>query len=369
MKKNIIVVLFSISILVFGCNIGGKSSTKSIEDIRVGTEGISLSFLANNPPAIIHVEDSPAADNKFKVVLQLNNKGAYPQTEEGTAPQGKLYLSGYDPKIISELKEKDTSGPWSDLAKKTLEGKSTINPGGGIDFVDFDGKVDINYLNVEKYEPTLLATACYKYNTVLGPQVCIDPDPYSTVNTKKVCTVSEISLSNQGAPIAVTSISEEALATKTQFRITIKNVGSGDVIKSSSIEKCDPFGTEKLSREDYDKVFLEEVKIGAKQLQCGPFSESSSETGFVRLINKEGSIICKLEKSEYAGQAGQANSAYTTPLRIKLSYAYKNTADRKILVKKEGGNLGSSQTGGTGSPIDSGQTPQPPTQGEPPFFT
>ena len=342
LKKNFIFALFLITlILISGCK--GKDVKKSIENIRVGTEGIVASFVANNPPPTIHVEEG--ADNSFKVVLQLNNKGAYPQPDEGQnglAPEfGKLYLSGYDTKII-ELKEKESGVAYSDLTKKTLEGKSTINPNGGIDFVNFEGKIDANNLNVEKYEPTLLVTSCYKYNTIASPQVCIDPDPYSTISTKKVCSVNDISLSNQGAPIAVTKIEEEALATKTQFRITVKNVGGGDVIKEASTEKCDPFGSSKIDREDIDKVLLEEATIGKKQLDCGPFAEGNVQDtkGFVRLINGEGSIICKLNKDDY----GQTNSAYTSPLKVQLSYIYKTTTDRKITIKKEKGGLG----GGSG---------------------
>ena len=344
LKNNFIFSLFLILlVLIFGCSTG-KNTQKSIEDIRIGTEGIVASFVANSPPPTIHVEQG--ADNSFKVVLQLNNKGTYPQPDEGQnglAPEfGKLYLSGYDTKII-ELKEKESGAPYSDLTKKTLEGKSTINPNGGIDFINFEGKVITENLNVEKYEPTLLATSCYKYNTIASPQVCIDPDPYSTISTKKVCSVNDISLSNQGAPIAVTKIEEEALATKTQFRITVKNVGGGDVIKEASTEKCDPFGSSKLDREDIDKVLLEEATIGKKPLDCGPFAEGNVQDtkGFVRLINGEGSIICKLNKDDY----GQTNSAYTSPLKVQLSYIYKTTTDRKIIIKKETGGLSGGNAG------------------------
>lgn len=306
-------------ILISGCK-GKKDAKQAIENVRTGSEGIAVSFLKNNPPDVIHVESG--GDNTIKVVLQLNNKGAYPQPNE--AGNGKIYLSGFDRDII---KFNDNS---KDLGNLALEGKSTINPNGGIDFVTFNGIIEYESLNVDKYEPTLLATACYLYHTVAGPQVCIDPDPYSTITQKKVCEIKDTSLSNQGAPVAVTKIVEEALATKTQFKITIKNVGSGDVIKRDSGEKCDPTGDIKLEREDINKVYVREVKIGNKDLSasdCKPFAEDK----FIRLINGEGSIICELAKSDY----GASNTAYTTPLKIELSYFYKNTAERKLQIKKE----------------------------------
>lgn len=359
LKKRFILAILLISLIaISACSLTGKKgastsskSKKAVEDIRVGTQGIVISYLPNNPPERLVVEQG--IENPIKVVLQVSNKGAYPQPDEGVgglAPGfGRVYLSGYDQNIIKFAKKS------FDLSQITLEGKSTINPNGGIDFVTFEGAVDANNLNVERYEPSLLATACYYYFTIAGPQVCIDPDPYSTITQKKVCEVSDLSLSNQGAPIAITKITEEALATKTQFRITVKNVGGGEVLKGSAsvgteeLDKCNPFGEMKLGREDIDKVFLQEVKLGTKDLQCGPFTDQSGikgSNGFIRLINGEGSIICELPKNDY----GQTNSAYITPLKIKVSYVYKNTAERKVLIRKEtGGSLGGGSSGAASS--------------------
>jgi|GEM_PF-540200 hypothetical protein len=360
--KGCILALLLILIAASGCSLTGKSgasassskSKKAVEDIRVGTQGIVISFLPNNPPERMVVEDSDSADNSIKIVLQVNNKGAYPQpgegTKKGTAPEpAKIYISGYDQNIIT-FPQKEI-----DLSAKALEGKSTINPNGGIDFVDFKGTIHADVLNVEKYEPTLLATACYYYNTVASPQVCIDTDPYSEVSTKKVCQVSDISLSNQGAPVAVTKVAEEALATKTQFRITVKNVGGGDVVKTYSEQKCNPLGTDKLQREDIDKVYLVGVDLGNKQLNCGPFSEGTikSGSGFIRLINGEGNIICEFLRQDYPQGA---NTAYTTPLKIQLGYNYRTTVERKVLIKKEtitpiGGSTSSSSSSSSSPPL------------------
>lgn len=333
-----------LAIAISGCK--AKSDTKkSIEEIRTGTEGIVLSFLANTLPSTIHVEEG--VDNSFDVVLELRNKGAYPQPEDKiTGPEGKLYLSGYDANIISfQLKGYEQQGPLLPgtafnnpigyLAKMALDGKSTINPNGGQDIISFTGTIDPTKMKTEKYDLTLLATACYNYNTIAGPSVCIDPDPYSTTTEKKVCEVKDITLQSQGAPVAVTRIDEEAFAQRTQFRITIKNVGGGDTIKVSAVDKCDPFGSEKLEREDIDKVYILGVTVGDKHLECKPLIDTETGTdkdqGYVRLINGEGSVICELSKNDY----GKSNTAYTTPLNIKLVYVYRNTAERKIQIKKE----------------------------------
>lgn len=339
-KKFIFVLFFILLISISGCTSKGKKDVKkSLEEIRTGTEGIVVSFLPNALPGKIHVEQNQP--NDFEVVLEIKNKGAYPQPDEGVSGLGpllsKIYLSGYDPNILIF-----SPAPTADLSGRTLEGKSTINPNGGQDLVAFKVNVNTENLNVEKYEPTLLATVCYNYFTIAGPSVCIDPNPYSTVKEKKVCEVQDTTLSNQGAPVAVTKIEEEAFATKTQFKITIKNVGSGDVIKREEIEKCNPFGTEKIGREDIDKVYLYEVKISDKTLQCGPFAEGVAKgtQGYVRLINGEGFVICELPQRDY----GQSKTSYTTPLRIWLSYNYRTTTERKIQIIKESGALGGAPT-------------------------
>lgn len=330
MKKRLIFALFLILlIMISGCK-GKKDTKKALEEVRTGTQGLIITFLANNPPPTIHVEES--APNTFDVILELRNKGAHPETG---SLQGLLYLSGFDPKIVSFG---DT--PIQPLNDKALEGKSSINPNGGLDLVKFEGKVDYGNLKVERYEPTLLATACYKYFTIAEPSVCIDPDPYSTANQKKVCQVQDIALSNQGAPVAVTSIKEEAFAKKTQFRITMKNVGGGDVIVDDKLERCGPTG-DKIGREDVDKVKLLSVKAGINALSCGPFTDGEAgtlrPTGYVRLINGEGSVICELYSDQYGAES---KTAYTTPMAITLGYIYRNTAERKILIKKEGGGFG-----------------------------
>ncbi|MBI2654628.1 hypothetical protein HYX02_07545 [Candidatus Woesearchaeota archaeon] len=345
-RRLIFVLVLVLLIAASGCKIKGKGDTKktqkSIDEIRAGTEGIVMNFLANAPPEKLHVE--PGADNSFDVVLELKNKGAYPQPDEGVsglAPGfGKVFLSGYDTNILTFDKTD------SDLSQKALEGKSSINPNGGQDLLTFKGKINAENLNVEKYEPTLLATVCYYYFTIAGPSVCIDPNPYSTVKEKKVCTVQDTTLSDQGASIAVTKIDEEAFATKTQFRITIKNVGGGDALKAdAALEKCNPHGTQKIEREDIDKVNLMSVKAADKLLQCGPFAEGNVKGtgGLIRLINGEGFVICELSSSEYSNKI----SAYTTPLVIQLSYGYRSTIERKLQIKKEISALGTT----SGSPI------------------
>lgn len=328
-KRLSMLTLIIALLLIAGCS-GKKDPQKQLEELRTGVLALTASFLPNNPPATIHVEETQP--NSFDIVVEVSNKGVYPQPEDGKKLNGKIYLSGYDKDII------EVPTPSIDLSTLTLSGKSSINLQGESDLAVFKAAVDHSKLPVERYEPTLLATVCFDYITIAGPSVCIDPDPYATIKQKKVCEPGSISLSSQGASVAVVKVDTEAFAAKTQFKITIKNVGNGEVLKGRAegegvLEKCNPFGASKLAREDINKVFLEEIKLGNIDLQCWPFAdeEVKGSTGYIRLLNGEGSIICEILEDNYAS----TNAAYTSPLKIKLSYGYKTTAERKLSIKKE----------------------------------
>jgi hypothetical protein len=336
--KLIGLTLFVLIILVIsGCSGSGKTEgERLIEQIRSGNQGLSMIFLADSPP--YELKTVSTEDKKFIVALEVRNLGAFPQPEDGSfGPPGRIYLSGYDSSIIS-IYPKDNA----DLQKKELEGKNRINPVGGTDYIEFDGTVFAGRLDIENYDFTLLATACYGYETVAGPTVCMDPDPYSTIREKKVCEVHDLSLSDQGAPVAITSIQEEASDDRTEFRITIKNVGGGDVLTTKAnsqgniLEKCNPLSSQKVEREDINKVYLSSIKIGDQPLTCRAFIGGNFEgnNGLVRLVNGEGAITCYILKSQYANY-DTSSTPFTTPLIIKLDYVYRSTAQKSIKITNE----------------------------------
>ena len=329
LKKIIFVLLIISLLLASGCKKTQKDPKKQLEELKTGTEGISLSFVPNSPPDIVHIE--PTVKN-FDVMIEIKNKGAYPAADDPRRIEGRLYLSGYDQNLVQ----------WDrnnvDLGSLLLPSKSQVNLQGGFDVAAFKAEAqNLDSLNVEKYEPILLATACYKYETAATASVCIDPNPYSTVKEKKVCQVHDITLSSQGAPVAVTKIEETASYATTQFKVTIKNVGTGDVLKFDQLEKCNPTGTARLEREDIDKVHVERIAVGQQELLCWPFvdvqdSRARLQSGFIRLINNEGSVTCELQKKDQSGYAG-GNTAYITPMTIRLKYGYKAIAEKKIQIK------------------------------------
>jgi len=181
-------------------------------------------------------------------------------------------------------------------------------------------------LIVDKYEPTILATLCYPYKTKASPSVCIDPFPFDN-SQDKVCSIGSAKLSSQGAPIAITSIEQEASASKIQFKINIKNLGDGEVINFDSLDKCDPTHGKLFERSDFDKIILDKASVGFSELTCGPFPDGNN---IIRLSDGEGFILCSINKDSYENE----KSAYTTPLNLEIKYGYRTTETKPIRISK-----------------------------------
>jgi len=228
------------------------------------------------------------------------------------------------------------------LSGMFLQPASAINPKGGFDSTEFEGKIKADKIIVDQYDPVILATVCYPYFTKASPTVCIDPFPFEH-REEKVCEIGSVTLSSQGAPIAVTKVEQEAATGKIQFKIHIKNVGDGDVIWNKEgldeltplLNRCSPLGGGILNRKDFDRVQVESVIIGnvdmLKENRCSPFTDGTAgTTNIVKLFNGEGFVICTLNVRDL----GSIQSAYTSPLNIELRYAYRSSISKKIKISK-----------------------------------
>jgi len=310
-------ILFLVILLtiISGCGkLGGQGSSKSS---GTGTDGITINFLENNPQDRFIVGDE---EEPISIILELRNKGSYPKDNDiNELNRGQVYISGFDTDIISmETASKR-------LNRDFLPGISDINPEGSFDTAEFKGSIFADNIVVDKYEPTILATICYPYITKASPNVCIDPFPFDE-KQKKVCNIGSQTLSSQGAPIAVTKIEQEASSNKIRFKISLKNVGGGDIIKINALEKCNPSQTERLERNDFDRVELRRATVGFTELRCAPFDEGNQ----IRFVNGEGSIICTIDSDSY----DDVNSAYTTLLNMEIRYGYRTTISKSIKISK-----------------------------------
>jgi len=309
MKK--IVFLLLILVLIASCR--SRTNTEgeriSAKDYRTGTKGLELSFVKNSPP------DRVFSGDQMDIIVEVRNSGAYPNTDSF---DGKIEVYGYDEKAFSG--ERWDGG---NFITPTLQGKSQFSPAGGRE----DKRFRVDQVNTpfssEFYEPTIIAAACYKYRTIAEPLVCIDPEPYTAFDEKKVCTTNArgqtYSLGSQGAPVAVTKVTQETSGSNIHFGIYIKNVGTGKVVNENVINDC-PLN---LDYNDVDQVLAQAKLPYDANPRCQPKGDYRDP---VRLDESgNGFIFCSFSKPASA-------SAFQTVLQIQLDYRYLDTIQKKLQI-------------------------------------
>lgn len=305
MKKSVLLLLL---VVIVACaptqNDGAQPA-----DFRYGSEGLYMSFVSNLPPPRL-LDSEP-----FNVMLMVENRG----TANVGRSDGDIFLSGFDSKIIALSTDRQSL--------PELEGRGPFIPKGGFNTVQFSGTIArLSSYRIDKYQPTILATACYKYETVASAQVCIDPNPFSATSVPKVCTPGTVSLGSQGAPIAVTSVEVEPSPTKTRFRINIQNVGGGDVFMPDNLAKCSPYSSPGLGFNEVDFVRVDEVMIAGTTLKtsCKPIDGM----GALRLTGGSASLFCEFDVASM-----RAQSAYLSPLNVILKYGYRQSIYMPIEIR------------------------------------
>jgi hypothetical protein len=303
MKKSVLCLVFLMAL--FACAPATKQAQTTAGEFRYGTEGLAMSFVPNMPP--LRVFDN----NPIMVTLMIENKGTADLFPELT----NFYLSGFDPSIIRGI------GTTGMAIPSDLRGRGPYISKGDVDTVTFTGQIPV--LSIEKYQPTILATACYRYSTTANPAVCIDPNPYVATSVQKVCTPGSVSLGSEGAPVAVTSVEVDSTPGTTRFKINVQNVGAGDVFEPAAMDACSPYGPG-LSFNQIDAVHIYDVSVAETSIKgsCRPLDAN----GNLRLANGVGALFCEL-----SGLKGQ--SAYITPMNIDLTYGYRQSISKQVEIR------------------------------------
>ena len=317
-KKGLLLCFLVIFILVLsGCG-PRRTDEPREENYRTGTQGLEIKFPTDLPTQVYE------GDSDVRFVVEVRNKGAFPQSDELEVFEGKLWIGGFDEQILNvfpRLGSSVTQGV--NLDGFELEGKSPYNKDGGFSLVEF--QMDVNDLpqGAPFYKPNIILTASYLYKTIASPVVCIDPEPRSTRIREKVCEINRgISVGSQGAPIAVTKVEEEVTSNDFLFKIYVDNVGGGLVIRESDIGDNPNEG---YDWRDMNEVVIEEINVGnIPMTECRPAVGRE-----VHLIDNKGFIFCRLDKSVAEGKA------FETVLNIKLGYGYTTSAEGKIEVFEE----------------------------------
>jgi hypothetical protein len=304
MQKAVLLGIILIVILA-GCKAPAvQEKEQFIEEFRYGSQGLYMRFAQNLPPLRLF------SGEELAVVLEVENRGTY--TIGG--PGDRIYLSGFDPTIISGISPAGEQIP-------LLEGRSQFITQGGFDTVTF--KAMTRVLN-DRYPVRLLATACYEYETIASANVCIDPDPYAPGIKQRVCVPQNVGLGGgQGAPVAVSLVEVDASPGKTRFKIHVQNVGGGEVFRSGgqTLNKCAPGA--RLDFDEIDYVELADVIVSGVSIKgsCRPL-----DLGHIRLTNSQGLVYCEFDRP-------RGDAAYVSPMTIVLRYGYRNSLfqDMEIL--------------------------------------
>lgn len=317
MRKILVLMIIVLGIFVSGCPTG----VVPVEpvDIYQGTGGLSIDIIEGLPPDEIYVgtKESPSP---FQVGVEIKNDGAT------DISKGILSIS-YDDKIF------DYKGilPWQEF---NLRAKTTTNPEGEISIKNFNMEKNEN-LPVGK-ETTVVVTGCYQYNTTASAEVCIAPYIYETFKVlEQGCDFRQYSNivlgGGHGGPVAVTKISESIRPRSDQsfeivFKIDIENLGDGEIrSKDGYFKECR--GQLGLNKTDLTTAVIEDISFSAYSLKNGRISCIPDK---LRVGQKTITCTAIMDKNSI-------ESAYPTPLTIKLGYGYvtRKYAKLKILERSE----------------------------------
>ncbi|MBR9676856.1 hypothetical protein GOV04_01845 [Candidatus Woesearchaeota archaeon] len=309
--KNLLIITFLV--LFAGCN-GGDDNQITTYDVYVGSDGLILEMVDGAPPTEIFT------DSLIEVVARLENGGAY------NIVNGYLVL-GLETDYFSfdNWQEGQSTGQ---TVRFALNGKTINNPQGDIEI--FNARVQTRALDSqsEQHQSIMLLTACYDYKTIATPNVCIDTDPYDITESKKVCQAQDISLSSQGAPVAVTNIevsmmpSDDEGLLKPHFIIEISNVGGGTVIDRLQIDSlCSASSNTNSDAKEFNVINLQ-ASMSGRPLSCSPNNP-------IRLKDGSARVSCSFD---YGIDSDQ--ESFSTPLTVELDYGYTTTKTRTVTLLK-----------------------------------
>ena len=306
-KRGLVLSLLVILILLLvGCS--GKSSTpdqRIQQDVYSGSRGLDIKFVSNLPPSRIY--DQGVID----ILTELENKGA----SDLSGSNCYIHISGYDPSIVRGLDTEKQCG-------ESLWGKSTSFPEGGRSSLEF--KTDTIRLpeGVESLQQKFILSACYKYETLASPVVCIDPQQYKIKSITDACTVRDVSLGGgQGAPVSVSRVGVDMIGSdKVRFQIRISNVGGGTVLRrgTSISGRGGSSCPTNLDFDDYNIIDYQVQMSGGSLITCSPDK--------IRMVNGNAELFCTFRI--------KGESAYTTPLQIRLLYNYLDSVSKSVEILK-----------------------------------
>lgn len=303
-KEMLLLTFIALSLSMAAC----EQQTEVVEYDIKGHRALTISFWDNFPPGEVYEESD------FSIKVDLENTGTH-DIEDG------IINTFVEEEYVYFDSEEDRFKSFQ------LEGKDKYYPGEKTTESVMIRTRDIG--DIKARDTRLTVNLCYDYNTHFSETICIDANP-AGYNSQKSCAVEEIvTPQGQGAPIAVSSISEISSPsgenTKIIFEIKIENKGYGTVIDQEDIDKicgeADP--STSIEEDDLNIIEIEEIRfsnyrLSEGDLACKPSALNVFENNMVR---------CTAEIPKSLG-------AFSTELTIDLAYGYMETLTKDIKIKK-----------------------------------
>ncbi|MBI2175898.1 hypothetical protein HYU40_00925 [Candidatus Woesearchaeota archaeon] len=318
-------------LLAAGCGQlgGGKGKASTIPEVYTGTAGVEATFAPDGVPSVMTEGSTSDA------VLLISNRGAVDADISDAivkvSDNAEAVVFGDDKKKVKVIGSDELVGMLSDTtvkASKKLPGKVS-NTVGSLDSI----KVKVTAKNVPGNDAVttgLLSTVCYKYETRLTANVCVDAAPFSFQKQRKPCDAKlPLVFQSQGAPVAVKKIEtlspeKEGGFVRPKFKIYFANAASGTVIDKNSLNL---FCTDKDPSKTDDKVriiWVDSVALNDKELVCNNKDEKRN----ARPITLTGSlandfVLCSYTENDFREGSG----VFATPLKVEVSYGYRSTSE------------------------------------------
>lgn len=306
--RNLILYSVIFSLMLAGCTSDNKNTVTKSNTFIGGSEGVTIAFLENAPPAEVFDNNT----YPFDVSVKLENKGEYDVPKDKV----KVSLSGIDrnefnnPPVLLNSDE--------DLEKSRIDPNGKVVQG-TVTYVNFPNL--IYKRNLPGNTPFIIrADLCYQYGTVAQARMCIRNDLTSI--EEGVCDPSgQKSVVSSGAPVQVSNFEQSpAGKKKITFSFDIEHRNTGLVSRKGN--DC----SDTLDQKNRVLVTVDTGDLTSK-LSCSGLEGGNSKTsGYVNLYNGKRNVRCTQDLESSSGD-------FEKIVDIQLNYDYKDHVSTNVLVK------------------------------------
>ncbi|HOI18681.1 MAG TPA: hypothetical protein PLX15_02345 [Candidatus Woesearchaeota archaeon] len=323
-----LIVLFGVFILtspLIGCSFQRNENIPDIQEKIGGMEfyvdqGMAPEFAYNKEP--------------FLLPIKISNTGFYDSTGYLVVRGRESYLEIQGDEIVTSSTNKSFE----------LSGGSTLNSAINSDYYQFTFYPLLEE-RLESKTASVEISLCYNYSTTLKKTVCVDTIPYISDKAPVSCRGTTQEYHGQGAPIAITQISQSTHIDSSGIVLTyvliVQNLGNGIVLPStnSKNDNNNYCTTGKIDgRMNIAKI--SHVKLGTKEASLEKKEDSdficsgSGSNNYEDLVFDTqgiGTIICtkKFKKDAFP-------LPYSSVLEISLDYGYYISFVRPLDIIRRG---------------------------------